>query len=130
MGKQMNPVLVFNPLLSASMCGFLQYWRLFHLCSSWGTTLGLDQCNGQSFISSDNGKEKNTYEKGLIERILIVQNSMFLTSVQYQTQSSCFHDLLNLCKAASRHKYLFLFSMEFGTQIKICLYESRIALLP
>lgn len=130
MEKQMNPVLVFNPLLSASMCVFLQYWRLFHLSSSWGTALVLDQHNGQFFISSDNGEEKNTDEKDLVERSSIVQNSMVLTSVQYQTRSSCFQDLVNLCKAASRHKHLFLFSMEFGTQTKICLYESRIALLP
>lgn len=130
MEKQMNPVLVFSPLPSANMCGFLQYWRLFHLCSSWAAALGLDQHNGQFFISSDNGKEKNTVEKGLVERSLIVQNSMVLTPVQYQTQSSCFHDLLNLFKAASRNKHLFLFSMEFGTQTKICLYESSIVLLP
>lgn len=130
MENQMNPVLVFNPLLSASMCVFLQYWRLFHLCSSWATALGLDQHNGQFSISSDNGKEENTDEKVLVERSLIVQIYMVSTPVQYQTQSSCFQDLVNICKAASRHKHLFLFSVEFGIQTKICLYESRVALLP
>lgn len=42
MENQMNPVLVFNPLLSANVCVFLQYWGLFHLCSSWATASGLD----------------------------------------------------------------------------------------
>lgn len=123
MENQMNPLLVFNPLLSASMCGFLQYWRLFHLCSSWATALGLDQHNGQFFISSDDGKEKNTDENGLVERSLIVQNYMVSTPVEYQTQSSCFQDLVNICKAASRHKHLFLFSVEFGTQKFVCMNQ-------
>lgn len=79
MEKQMNSLLVFNPLLSANMCGFLLYWRLFHLCSSWTTALELDQHNGQFFIRSDNGKEKSTDEKGLVERSLVLQNSMVLT---------------------------------------------------
>lgn len=75
------------------------------------------------------GKKKNIDEKGMVERSSIVQNSMVLTPVQYQTQSSCFQDLLNVCKAASSHKHFFLFSMEFGTQMKICLCDSRTASL-
>lgn len=85
MEKQMNPVFVFNPLLSANMWGFLQYWRPFHLCSSWATASGLDKRNGQFFISSDNGKGKNTDEEGLVERSVIAQNSLILTPVQCQT---------------------------------------------
>lgn len=82
----MNPLLVFNPLLSASTFGFfLQCWRLFHLCSSWATASGLGQRNGQFLISSENGKGKNTDEEGSVERSLIVQNSLILTPVQCQT---------------------------------------------
>lgn len=63
MQKHMNPVLVFNPLLSANMCGFLQYWRLFHLCFSWATALGLDQHNGQFSLAQIMEKKKTQMRK-------------------------------------------------------------------
>lgn len=73
-----------------AVCQYMWFFAVLEIVSPLfllDNCFGLDQHNGQFFISADNGKEKNTDEKGLVERSLIVQNSLVLTPIQYQTQA-------------------------------------------